>query len=163
MDPAGPAAPATPGGLASLGALFATLAYFLARRPPDPVAVLMRPAILVLGALAASGLGALAIWACCRGRTPDPGGLALARTLVLSALAIGLAWLGRRVPVLELRWMVYPLLAVTTLKFLFEDMAMGRPLSLFLVFMGFGTTLISAPRLLRKPGAREADDGEEGP
>ncbi|WP_257304675.1 hypothetical protein [Geothrix campi] len=164
MDPAGPTAPPTPAGLACLVALFATLAVFLARRPPDPVTVLMRPAVLVMGALAAVGLGALGIWACCGGRTPDPGGLALARTLVLSALAIALAWLGRRVPVLELRWMVYPLLAVTTLKFLFEDLAQGRPLTLFLAFMGFGATLIAAPRLLRNPAAPETDeDGEDAP
>ena len=164
MDPVGPTAPASPAGLASLVALFATLALFLARRPPDPVTVPMRPAIQVMGALAAAGLGALAIWACCGGRTPDAGGLALARTLVLSVLAIALAWLGRRVPVLELRWMVYPLLAITTLKFLFEDMAVGRPLTLFLAFMGFGATLILAPRLLKNPAAREADeDGEDAP
>ncbi|WP_243300649.1 DUF2339 domain-containing protein [Geothrix oryzisoli] len=164
MDPAGPTAPVTGAGLASLIALLATVAYFLARRPPDPVTVLMRPAVLVMGGLAVAGLGALAIWACCGGRTPDPGGLALARTLVLSALAITLAWLGRRLPVLELRWMVYPLLAVTTLKFLFEDMTVGRPLTLFLAFMGFGATLILAPRLLRNPATPGVDeDSEDAP
>jgi hypothetical protein len=163
MDPAGPAAAPPPAGLVSLIALFATLALFLVRRPPDPVAVLMRPAILVMGALAATGLGALVIWACCGGRTADAGGLALARTLVLSALAIALAWLGRRVPVLELRWIVYPLLAATTLKVLFEDMGVGRPLTLFLAFMGFGATLILAPRLLRSPASRETDEEEDAP
>ncbi|WP_243316493.1 hypothetical protein [Geothrix paludis] len=163
MDPASPTAAPSIAGLASLAALFASLAVFLARRPPDPVTALMRPAILVMGALAAAGLGAVAIWICCGGRTPDPGGLALARTLVLSALAIALAWLGRRVPVLELRWMVYPFLAVTTLKFLFEDMAVGRPLTLFLAFMGFGATLILAPRLLRNPAVRDADEEEDAP
>ncbi len=164
MAPATPTTPASPASLVSLVALFATLACFLARRPPDPVTVTMRPAILVMGALAAAGLGALAIWACCGGRAPDPGGLALARTLVLSALAIALAWLGRRVPVLELRWMVYPLLAITTLKFLFEDLAVGRPMTLFLAFMGFGATLILAPRLLRNPAAPGVDeDGEDAP
>ena len=164
MAPAAPTTPASSASLVSLVALFATLALFLARRPPDPVTVTMRPAILVMGALAAAGLGALAIWACCGGRAPDPGGLALARTLVLSALAIALAWLGRRVPVLELRWMVYPLLAITTLKFLFEDLAVGRPLTLFLAFMGFGATLILAPRLLRNPAAPGVDeDGEDAP
>lgn len=163
MDPASPTAAPSLAGLASLAALFASLGVFLARRPPDPVTVLMRPAILVMGALAAAGLGAVAIWMCCGGRTPDPGGLALARTLVLSALAIALAWLGRRVPVLELRWMVYPFLAATTLKFLFEDMAVGRPLTLFLAFMGFGATLILAPRLLKNPAVRDADEEEDAP
>ncbi|WP_026852586.1 hypothetical protein [Geothrix fermentans] len=162
MDPAGPVAAPTAAALLSLAALVAALGLFLARRPPDPVTILMRPAILLLGALAAVGLGAVAIWACCGGRTHDAGGLALARTLVLSTLTIALAWLGRRLPVLELRWVVYPLLAVTTLKVLFEDLAVGRPLTLFLAFMGFGATLILAPRLLRNAALREADE-EEAP
>jgi hypothetical protein len=159
MDPVAPAALIPPAGLASLAALSATLLLFLLRRPPDPVTIRMRPAVLVMGALAAFGFGALVIRACCGGRAGDPAGLALARTGVLSALAIALAWLGRRVPVLELRWMVYPLLILTTLKFLFEDMAVGRPLTLFLAFMAFGTTLIFAPRLLKTTTTQE--DGED--
>ncbi|HEX4844667.1 MAG TPA: hypothetical protein VFV26_00520 [Geothrix sp.] len=163
-DPAGPAAPMPPAGLASLAALSATLLLFLLRRPPDPVTMRMRPAILVLGAMAAAGFGALAIRLCCGGQAPDPAGLALARTGVLSALAIALAWLGRKVPVLELRWVVYPLLALTALKFLLEDLAGGRPLTLFLAFMAFGTTLIAAPRLLKRRSAQgDPDTDEEAP
>ena len=112
----------------------------------------MRAPVLALGALAAAGFGALVIRACCGAFSqgvPEAGTLAVARTGVLSALAIALAWLGRRVPILELRWLVYPLLAVTALKFLFEDLAVGRPLTLFLAFMFFGATLILAPRLLK--------------
>ncbi|MCM2250139.1 MAG: hypothetical protein NDI58_06220 [Geothrix sp.] len=160
-DPAGPAAPMPPAGLASLAALSATLLLFLLRRPPEPVTIRMRPAILVMGALAAAGLGALAIRACCGGGAPDPARLALARTGVLSALAIALAWLGRKIPVLELRWMVYPLLALTALKFLLEDLAGGRPLTLFLAFMAFGTTLIAAPRLLKRRAAQDGPETDE--
>jgi hypothetical protein len=160
-DPAGPAAPLPQAGLASLAALSATLLLFLLRRPPEPVTIRMRPAVLVLGALAAAGLGALAIRACCGGGAPDPASLALARTGVLSALAIALAWLGRKIPVLELRWMVYPLLALTALKFLVEDLAGGRPLTLFLAFMAFGTTLIAAPRLLKNRAAQDGPEADE--
>lgn len=152
LDPAGPVARLPLTGLASLAALVATLLVFLLRRPPDPVAVRMRPPVLVLGALAAAGLGALVIRASCAAFSqgvPDAGTLAVARTGVLSALAIALAWFGRRVPILELRWLVYPLLILTALKFLFEDLAVGRPLTLFLAFMFFGATLILAPRLLK--------------
>jgi hypothetical protein len=85
----------------------------------------------------------------------DAGLLAVLRTAVLSSLAILLAWSGRRLPALNLRWLVYPLLVVTALKFLFEDLAVGRPLTLFLGFMCFGTTLILAPRLLKTPTPTE--------
>ena len=152
LDPAGPSTRLAPAGFASLAALTATLLVFLLRRPPDPVAARMRAPVLALGALAAAGFGALVIRACCgvfSQGVPEAGTLAVARTGVLSILAIALAWLGRRVPILELRWLVYPLLAVTALKFLFEDLAVGRPLTLFLAFMFFGTTLILAPRLLK--------------
>lgn len=160
-DPTGPATPMSPAGLASLAALSATLLLFLLRRPPEPVTIRMRPAILVMGALAAAGLGALAIRACCGDGAPDPAHLALARTGVLSALTIALAWLGRKIPVLELRWMVYPLLALTALKFLVEDLAGGRPLTLFLAFMAFGTTLIAAPRLLKRRAAQNGPEADE--
>ncbi|WP_291271027.1 hypothetical protein [Geothrix sp.] len=152
LDPAGAAARLPLAGFASLAALAASLALFLLRRPPDSIAARMRAPVLVLGALTAAGFGALTIWGCCRALArgaPDPGTLAVARTGVLSALAIALAWLGRRLPVLELRWLVYPMLVLTALKFLFEDLAVGRPLTLFLAFMFFGTTLILAPRLLK--------------
>jgi len=157
-DPAGPAAPVPVAGLASLAALSATLLLFVFRMPADPVAIRVRLAVLILGTQATAVYGALAIRACCGGGATDAGGLALARTGVLSAVSIALAWLGRRIPVLELKWMVYPILALTALKFLFEDMAVGRPLTLFLAFMFFGTTLILSPRLLKAPASAGGPD-----
>jgi hypothetical protein len=103
--------------------------------------------------MAAGGLGALAI-RLGHGAIPagaDAGLLAAIRTAVLSTLVLALASCGRRVPILELRWLVYPLLTITALKFLFEDMVVGRPLTLFLGFMCFGATLMLAPRLLKVP------------
>lgn len=163
LDPAGPASSFPLTSLLCLGALCATLALFLMRRPPDPITLRIRPVIQALGALAAAGFGALAIRACL-GAFPtgplDAGLLAVVRTGVLSALALGLAWFGRRIPILELRWLVYPLLIITALKFLFEDVAMGRPLTLFLGFMCYGATLMLAPRLLKSPAP---PDGGSGP
>ncbi|MDP1833133.1 MAG: hypothetical protein Q8K67_13825 [Geothrix sp.] len=158
LDPAGPTAFPTLTGLLCLAALSATLASFLLRPPPDAILIRIRPMILVLGAMAAVGFGALAIRGGCGVLAPggaDPGILAAVRTGVLSALAIALAWFGRRIPVLDLRWLVYPMLIATALKFLFEDVAVGRPLTLFLGFMCFGTTLMVAPRLLKAPVPRD--------
>ena len=168
LAPTGPAAPLTLGGLLSLASVAATLILFLVRRPPDPVTIRIRPVILALGAMTAAGFGALAIRGCCGAFTPraaDAGLLAAVRTGVLSALAIALAWAGRRIPILDLRWLVYPLLIVTALKFLFEDLAVGRPWTFFLGFMCFGTTLILAPRLLKKavPPADHGDHSSSTP
>jgi hypothetical protein len=139
-------------GLLSLASLIMAVALFIGHRPSAALSATVRPLILVLGAGAAGGVGALAIQVCCAASasgSADPGTLAAFRTGVLSALAVLLAWCGRRFPVLELRWLVYPLLIITALKFLFEDMAVGRPLTLFLGFMCYGITLMLAPRLLK--------------
>jgi hypothetical protein len=147
-------------GLLVLACLAGTLALFLLGRPAAATTAKVRPLILILGAATAAGCGALAIRAGAMALSAGPadaGMLAVVRTAVLSSLAILLAWSGRRLPALNLRWLVYPLLIVTTLKFLFEDLAVGRPLTLFLGFMCFGTTLILAPRLLKAPTPPDGD------
>ncbi len=156
LSPAGPSAVPTLGGILSLGGLVSSVLIFLLRRPSMALTTRVRPLILVLGAAATGGLGALVIQFCAGAflaGAPNPGTLAAIRTGVLSALAILLAWGGRRAPALELRWLVYPLMTVTALKFLLEDLAVGRPLTLFLGFMCFGATLMLAPRLLKMPAA----------
>jgi hypothetical protein len=158
LSPAGPVTPMALAGLLALACLAGTLALFLLGRPSAATFSKVRPLILVLGAAAAAGFGALAIRAGSLALSPGPaeaGLLAVIRTAVLSSLAILLAWAGRRLPALHLRWLVYPLLIVTALKFLFEDLAVGRPLTLFLGFMCFGTTLMLAPRLLKAPPPTE--------
>ncbi len=162
LAPARPVAPPAGSALLALACLAGTLALFLLRRPSDLVTARVRPLILVLGAATAGGIGALAIrfgWVALSAGGVDAGLLAVLRTCVLAILAVGLAWAGRRLPFLELRWLVYPLLVVTALKFLFEDLAVGRPLTLFLGFMCFGATLILAPRLL-KASVPTADGNE---
>ncbi len=160
LAPAGPVTPLAGAGLLVLVCLAGTLALFLLRRPAAATTAKVRPLVLFLGAVTAAGFGALAIrvGAVALGAGPvDAGLLAVVRTAVLASLAILLAWSGRGLPALNLRWLVYPLLIVTALKFLFEDLAVGRPLTLFLGFMCFGTTLILAPRLLKAPTPTEGD------
>jgi hypothetical protein len=168
LGTAGPVTAIPFAGLLVLACLAGTLALFLLRRRAEsiqapmlaPFLARVRPLILVLGALTTAGFGALAIRAGAVALSPGPadaGMLAVVRTSVLASLAILLAWSGRRLPGLNLRWLVYPLLIVTALKFLFEDLAVGRPMTLFLGFMCFGTTLILAPRLLKAPAPPDGD------
>lgn len=148
-------------GLLCLGLLTGAVAWFLLRRPSDAATRRLRPLILGLGAIAAIGSGALVVrtlGAALSSGAPQADLLAALRTGVLSLLAIAMAWFGRRLPILELRWLVYPVLIVTALKFLFEDLAVGRPLTLFLGFMCFGATLMLAPRLLKAPAPKGGGD-----
>jgi len=148
-------------GLLCLGLLTGAVVWFLLRRPSDAVTRRLRPLILGLGAIAAIGAGALIVrtlGAALSSGAPQADVLAALRTGVLSLLAIAMAWFGRRLPILELRWLVYPVLIVTALKFLFEDLAVGRPLTLFLGFMCFGATLMLAPRLLKAPAPKGGGD-----
>jgi hypothetical protein len=140
-----------PGGLAVLGAL--VLAH-LALQSPDPArGWTRRLPSLVVGTLAVFGLGALVVAAAVRllaGEVPEAGTLAVIRTAVLSLSALLLGLLGRLLPTAELTWLVYPILGLTGLKLVVEDLAVGRPLTLFLAFTVFGAALILAPRLRRK-------------
>ncbi|GLH68592.1 hypothetical protein GETHPA_01250 [Geothrix rubra] len=147
---AGLARPSAP-ALALLAFLAAAHALLVTRRPAGPLSWRFRVPSLLLGMQAILGLGALAVWALFRLTRggADPGLLAAIRTGALSTAAIGLAALGRRHPASELRWLVYPLLALAALKFLFEDLPGGRPLTWFLAFMVYGAALILAPRFLK--------------
>lgn len=151
--PSGPTAALPLAGLLSLAALTATVLLVILR-PTDAGAPFRgRAVILLLGALAAAGWGALAIHACrdvFHAGTQDPGAVAAIRTGVLATLAITLAWLGGARPTLGLRWLVHPILILIALKFLLEDVTTGRPLTLFLALMCFGLALMLAPRLLKR-------------
>ncbi len=106
-------------------------------------------AVVALFSLASVGLG----WAfefIGRGSAVDPAWAAAIRTAILSLSAIILAGLGSKRHLLELTWLVYPVLVVTGVKLLFEDLRHGKPLALFVSFAFLGVALIVAPRLLRK-------------
>ena len=81
----------------------------------------------------------------------DPAWAAAIRTAILSLGAIILAALGSKRRLLELTWLVYPVLVVTGVKLVFEDLRHGNPLALFVSFAFLGVALIIAPRLLRRP------------
>ena len=160
LHPAGPVAPLTLPGLLALAFLALTLAWCLLSRPSEALTAKVRPMLLLLTVAIATGFGALAIrfgWVALSPAATDIGLLAAVRTGVLALLTLALARSGRWLPALHLRWLVYPLLIITALKFLFEDLAVGRPLTLFLGFMCFGATLMLAPRLLKAPAPPDGD------
>jgi hypothetical protein len=71
------------------------------------------------------------------------------RTVVLSASAIVLAWLVRRLRLREARWLVYLWLVMGALKLVLEDLPAGRSVTLFVSLLVYGLALILAPRLGR--------------
>ncbi|HET8733973.1 MAG TPA: hypothetical protein VFM45_09410 [Anaeromyxobacteraceae bacterium] len=77
----------------------------------------------------------------------SPGALATLRTVALVAVAVGAAWLGRRPRLAEAAWLAYPILGLTGLKMLLEDLKHGRPATLILAFACYGLALILVPRL----------------
>jgi hypothetical protein len=81
----------------------------------------------------------------------DAGMLATIRTVFLAISALALAWMGRRKNLVEWGWLLYPVLAVTGLKMVFEDFQLSRPSTLFLALAAYGCVLILSPRLRRKP------------
>jgi hypothetical protein len=113
-------------------------------------------AVVALVSLASVGLG----WAFeffGRGSAVGPAWAAAIRTAILSLSAIILAGLGSRRHLLELIWLVYPLLVVTGVKLVLEDLRHGKPLALFVSFAFLGVALIVAPRLLRRPAPPPSD------
>jgi hypothetical protein len=78
----------------------------------------------------------------------NPAYVATARTAVMAAMAVALAWTGRRWALRELIWLVYPVLALGALHLLVEDLRYGRPLTLFVSFALYGGALFACPKLL---------------
>jgi hypothetical protein len=112
-----------------------------ARLPQLLLAVLV---VLVLGkALQAT------LWTVIGGRMADPGLGAAARTAVLGALALGLAFAARRGTWAEIRWLVYPLVALGGVKLVLQDVRVGRPATLVLSLALYGAVLLLVPRLLK--------------
>lgn len=109
-------------------------------------------AALLLATLAAFGGWLMAqlarAFAQAPGDAADGGRLAALRTAVLAAAALALAAGGSR-RFREMRWLVYPLIGLSALKVLVEDVPQGRPATLVLSLVAFGGSLIAAPILLR--------------
>ncbi len=90
----------------------------------------------------------------------DPGWMAAIRSLVLAGAALGLAAAGRRETLRELRWLVYPILAIGGIKLVLVDLPTGNPSTLFLAFAAYGTALILAPRLMKRSGPQGVPKSE---
>jgi hypothetical protein len=109
------------------------------------------PQLLLVAAAAvgASGLAAGWLAALLAGTGPaaSAGAVAAIRTGVLSAVAIGLARLGRSPVWVEAGWLAWPALGVGLLKILLEDLPRSRPATLVLSFAFYGAALILVPRL----------------
>lgn len=116
-----------------------------------PVAVYL---VLVLGVF-----GTIVGWLAPLLAGSGPGAIATLRTVALAAAVVGTAWLGRGAAHGEAGWLAYPLLGITGLKMLLEDLPHGRPATLILGFACYGAALILVPRMRgrsRVPGGTVA-------
>lgn len=120
-----------------------TLAYMLAlagalvcywRSPKTPLEA------FVPAALACAGL---------TGLLAAPLSAGPLRTALLTALAVGCAWCGKRWGCTELVWLIWPLLGAAAVKAVFEDIHQGS-LTIFLSFLCGAVALILLSRLLRQ-------------
>ncbi len=90
---------------------------------------------------------------------PEAGIVAAVRTAVLAGSALFLAAMGRRELFRELSWFTSPLLVLTGLKVLLEDLRAGTPVSLFFGFACLGIALIVAPRLRQRTASADSGTG----
>jgi hypothetical protein len=97
--------------------------------------------------------GVLLIWVgpIVAGTPAAPAHVATLRTGVLSGAALLLAAAGRRVHWRELRWLVYPVLAVGGLQLIVEGFTVATATTLFVALAMFGVALVVASRLMRAP------------
>jgi hypothetical protein len=105
-----------------------------------------------LTVLGASGVALLAVGPSVAGAPPDAGALATLRTALLACAAVGLAACTRLSWLADCRWLVFPVLGLTVLKLLVEDIRFSRPATLFVALALLGASLVLAPRLIRRTG-----------
>ncbi len=146
-------APHEPGALAPMAlAAVAGCTWLFGTSTPRPIYERI-PRLLLLVITVGGVLGLGADWlVAALGSAAAPGIVATIRTALLVGGALALAWTDGALGFVEAGWLVYPLLVVTGVKFVFEDLATSRPATLFLAFALYGTALIFGPRLKRKRG-----------
>jgi len=115
--------------------------------------------VAVLCLIGFTGLAIVLVVKMVAGTPPDavPSSVAVIRTGVLAMAAVGLAVAGRRKELVELGWLVYPLLALGLGKLLWEDLRAGSPMALAISFALFGAALILAPKILRGGRKKEGE------
>jgi hypothetical protein len=79
------------------------------------------------------------------------------RMALIAAVALTLAWCGRRWNLAELVWVLYPWMTFGAVKLLIEDFRQGRSETLFLSLLLYGGTLIALPRVLRRAKPARSD------
>lgn len=82
----------------------------------------------------------------------SPALVANARTAILAVAAVSVAALSGRTRTGNLGWLVYTLLGLGAIKLALQDVPAGEA-TLFLSFAFYGSALIAAPRILRRPDA----------
>ncbi len=102
-------------------------------------------AVCAASALAAQGT----VWMLALRITPDVFHVALIRTLVLCAIALGLAFAGARWQRPEMRKIAYAALGFLAIKLLFEDLRHGHLEFIAASIFLFALALIGVPRLAR--------------
>ena len=116
-----------------------------------------RCATIAALAIAASGLvlgWTVPLLAGTPGPTASAGVAATVRTAVLVGGTLLLAWAGTREAWREAGWLAYPVLVLTGLKLVLEDISRSPPATLFVAFGLYGAALILVPRLRRKEARR---------
>jgi hypothetical protein len=112
------------------------------------------PRMFVLLLLVGGVLGAIVSWGFAPTAgldAPTPALLATVRTALLVVTILALALADRFRSLVEGGWLVYPLLLLTGMKFVLEDVRAGQPATLFIGFALYGLALIAGPRLRRRP------------
>ena len=82
-------------------------------------------------------------------RPVAPGTAVALGTVALAAVTVALAFLAFRWGVVEAGWLVYPILGLTGLKVVSQDLTAGRALVLVVALAAYGFALVVAPWLLR--------------
>jgi hypothetical protein len=152
------AADRLPGGAAFIVTFAVGTAYLLgaSRRTPLTLAGRIAQALLaVLVVLTLPGLLLDVLAGVVRATLAGAGDESVdaMRTVFLGAVAVGLAWAGRRWHLRELAWCVYPVLAVAGLDLLTHGLGHGSALALFVSLAAFGAALLLTPRLMRVKSA----------
>lgn len=90
-------------------------------------------------------------------RPVAPGTAVALGTVALAAVTVALAFLASRWGVSEAAWLVYPMLALTGLKVVSQDLSAGRALVLVVALAAYGFALVVAPWLLRSGHSAHTD------
>ena len=112
-------------------------------------------AVLAVSAVATFLVSAL-VWLAEAGMSPAIQRVAVIRTLITCALALGLAFAGSRWDRAELAWVAYGTLGLVSVKLVLQDMRQGHPGSAAASISLYALALILIPRFARM--GRKSDE-----